>query len=136
VKEVPGWKGHVLGGIATPVAVTFYTGFGAGDPMLVAGIVTSVAGSLIPDLDADYSKIRQLIPRVAKLYDKLPKDNLVFKHRGLFLHSVYTLIPFIVLYLKWNSWVTLGLFLGVLSHHILDGISPKGLPNYLGGKTE
>lgn len=130
---MPGWKPHVIAGAAAPVVIAFYTGFGSGDPLIGIGIAASVTGSLLPDLDADYSKIRQLVPVAAKLYDRLPKNRL-FEHRGLLLHSVYTLIPFILLYLKWNNWVTYGLFIGVLSHHVLDALTPMGLKNYFGGR--
>lgn len=126
---MPGWKPHIIVGAAVPAALAFYTGFGA-DWTLSMGIAASAVGSLIPDIDAEYSKIRQICKPVAKFYDKFPKDNPFFEHRGLCMHSALTLVPFIIFYLRFNHWITLGLFFGVLSHHMLDALSPQGLPNY------
>ena len=122
-----GYKIHLIAGAAVPIAVSY-----ALDDInwaLTIGVLSSSFGALIPDIDADYSKIRHMLPKVAKLYDKLPK-NMIFKHRGVLTHSVVTLIPLVYLYYLWSNWVTLGLLMGVFSHHLVDGLSPKGLPRY------
>lgn len=126
---MPGYKAHLIAGLAAPAIIAYTTGFGW-CPTLPIGMAVSGVLSLTPDIDAEYSKIRQLCPIAAKIYDKLPK-NLFFKHRGLFTHSVWTLVPFLLLYIKFESWVTLGALIGVASHHALDATSQKGLPMYL-----
>lgn len=130
---MPGYKVHLATGIITPVAISYI--LKDITPGLAIGVISSGVGSLLPDMDADYSKIRHMLPRVAKLYDKLPK-NLIFKHRGLLLHSVLTLIPFIYLYYVFYNWLTLGLLMGIITHHLLDGLTPAGLPHYfvVGGR--
>lgn len=85
-------------------------------------LITSVGiwyGAFIPDVDADYSYIQTKIPKISKAYKKLPK-NMIFKHRGLLLHSVYTLLFLFFMFYITHLNILLGLFLGVLSHHVLD----------------
>lgn len=94
--------------------------------IMVAGIYF---GSFLPDLDADYSYFRKVFKPVAVVYDLLPKNDL-FKHRGLFLHSILTLLWLGGLYyyceLEWFLWV----ILGVIGHHFLDSLTPMGLKKY------
>ena len=103
-------------------AVVCMTAFFLVKGVSIDAVVTSVGiyfGAFIPDMDADYSYIQHLFPKLAKMYKLLPK-NRIFKHRGLFLHSFYTLLFLFLLYNIIGTSILLGLFLGVLSHHVLD----------------
>ena len=136
---MPGYKVHIVAGMVTPVVFAFTANsiidVGLVDITLIGGVLASSIGSIAPDIDADYSKIRHMLPGLARAYDKLPK-NAIFKHRGIACHSVVTVLALFTVWFRFPNWLTLGFMLGVASHHLLDGLTAAGLPNYFltGGK--
>lgn len=88
--------------------------------LMVGGVVI---GSYLPDLDANYSYAKSKVKILGTLYEKLPQNDFTM-HRGGMLHSIITLIPFIILY---RYSFILGLGMGILGHHILDLFSQQGL---------
>jgi LexA-binding, inner membrane-associated putative hydrolase len=90
--------------------------------LLLPGIVV---GSFFPDLDCrSGSYIRQKLPLLGKLYNKLPSNRLFGKygvnHRSLLLHSIYTLLAILTLTYIFKNQLLLGLFIGIAGHLILD----------------
>lgn len=92
--------------------------------LIILGIIP---GAFIPDLDAEYSYIKSKLPILPGLIEFLQKalpENNITCHRGAMFHSLLTLIPCIIF---WKIHFVLGLGLGILSHHILDMVTPAGL---------
>jgi len=107
-------KGHKKGAIVVTSVVMAITW----NPIYIPGIIF---GSIIPDMDADYSYIKR---GPLKLYNKLPKCRLFGyggrNHRSLLFHSFYTLLALGVLSYQLDSKLILGVLFGVLGHHVLD----------------
>ena len=83
----------------------------------------SLIGSLLPDIDHKESTIGKLIPLVSK------KINKKFGHRKLFHYPVFYALLFAILYfLGINTWLVVGLTLGVFSHLFLDRFNERGTP--------
>jgi uncharacterized metal-binding protein len=95
-------------------------------PLVYTGIVL---GTILPDLDAEYSYVKKWFPWLGKLYDLLPKNS-VFKHRGYLLHSIWTILACLILWYKLPLGLFWGSFLGILGHHVADWTTPHSLPNY------
>lgn len=127
-------KAHMLGGLftgvltATQITLNPITGV-----FIVSG---SILGSLLPDIDSRKSTINKKIPLVGFIWSKISKIsnelNLkvihdLFTHRGALTHSIWSLIPWVVLFAVFHSGFVLGIAGGVLSHHILDLFSPMHL---------
>jgi membrane-bound metal-dependent hydrolase YbcI (DUF457 family) len=51
----------------------------------------------------------------------------LFKHRGILSHSAITLIILWIIMIKFDTMFLYALFLGVISHHILDMLTDQGL---------
>lgn len=121
-------KGHRIGGtVATSLTLALLEPGITDGAMLTGGIML---GALLPDIDADYSYINSKFKLISKVYKLIPNDNIVFRHRGLLFHSVYTIVLLVLSYKSYGYPWILGLIIGVLSHHILDATTPAGLPNY------
>jgi membrane-bound metal-dependent hydrolase YbcI (DUF457 family) len=128
-------NGHgILGLIISGVAG--YTAYKFGSkPIDIFGLTASVmVFSFYPDIDAEFSTIRskaKLLSAVYSWIQKLAKrngvTNNIFKHRGALFHSIWTILPFVVLYYYSNFLPFLGAILGILGHHFLDSLTPKGL---------
>lgn len=105
-------------------------------------IGTMYIGNFLPDMDAEHSYIGSKFPIVHKCY-KIVQDitrhvkilNDILKHRGVLLHSVWTIIilKFLCLWLynkfQYNiiNIVFNGLCYGILLHHIMDMFTGYGL---------
>ena len=77
-------------------------------------------GSILPDLDAENSKINQAGGVIGWLIAAFSK------HRG-FLHSlIFGFILFAVISLLWSNYYAWGLFLGYLTHLFGDSITKMG----------
>jgi len=117
-------KAHLLGGLLSIIPAVSLNEPGL---LLIPGCIL---GSVLPDLDADYSTFNKWFPYIAKLYKALPVNRWTI-HRGILLHSIFTPSVIFVTMLIFNPGSFLsGLLWGVLSHHALDLLTPKGL-NYL-----
>lgn len=111
-------KGHKIG-ILTTITLTIIL-----IPQPFYYIPGIVLGGILPDLDADHSYIKHHCKILGKIYSWLPRCRLFgqegYNHRSLLLHSFYTLIMLGAIYYYFRYKVILGIFFGVLSHHILD----------------
>jgi len=83
-----------------------------------------IIGSLLPDIDSPNSKISSKIPIISFFVSVLSK------HRGIF-HSIFPAIIF-SLALGYFSGFSYGtaLFLGYISHLVIDGLTKEGI-NFL-----
>jgi inner membrane protein len=81
-------------------------------------------GALLPDIDQPNSKLSNKVKPIAKVISK------VSKHRGIF-HSLFfaLLLPGLVYYFVGSSY-GIALFIGYLSHLIIDGFTKEGI-NFL-----
>jgi len=99
---------------------------------LIAGCMI---GSLVPDIDSPESIINSKFPPIGFIWRKMNKYSFYLgkhahnglKHRGFILHSVWTVVAFLILSIITQSGLCLSLAIGVLSHHALDMITPAGL---------
>jgi membrane-bound metal-dependent hydrolase YbcI (DUF457 family) len=100
------------------------------------GIIAGcMAGSLVPDIDSPESTINNKFLPAGFIWQKMNKYSFYLgkhahnglKHRGFILHSAWTVVAFLVLAIITQSGLCLGLAIGVLSHHILDMLTPAGL---------
>ena len=114
-------RAHLIGGFISMVPAYLLNDPGV---LLIPGCIL---GSVLPDIDADYSTFNHWCPKVSKIYKLLPKNPWT-KHRGALFHSVFTILVIFVAFLYWNpSGLMSGLLWGVLSHHVLDLMTPQGL---------
>ena len=121
-------RGHKIGGvIATSLTLAVLEPNILDGAMLTCGIML---GAMLPDIDADYSYFNHKFRIISKVYKLIPNHNIVFRHRGLLFHSIYTILLLTILYTIFNYKWILGIIIGVLSHHILDMLTPARLPNY------
>lgn len=112
---------HITAGILFSIGSIYFRG----SLDFIPGILI---GSVLPDLDANYSYIRSKIKIIAKIYDFLP-NNLIFKHRGLLLHSIWTIVLFSYLNYKYG-YLFGSIAIGCFSHHLLDILTKQGLKKY------
>lgn len=113
--------GHGVGAVVVASLAIYNINQDILDQSLMA--IGIVSGSYLPDLDAKYSYIKTKLKIIGKLYEMLPENSFTM-HRGGMLHSIITLIPFILFY---KYPFMLGVGMGVLGHHILDLFSQQGL---------
>jgi membrane-bound metal-dependent hydrolase YbcI (DUF457 family) len=117
--------GHSIGAVITS-AICIHT---VEDSVLFESLMTCgvILGSFLPDLDADYSTIKSKLPLLGKAFEGVQKilpDNPITRHRGALMHSIWTLIPFIIFH---KYIFILGVGAGILGHHILDMTTKAGL---------
>ena len=101
----------------------FYThltfAFLVGLVFMPAQIIWVMLGALIPDIDNPSSKINNTL-KLTKIF------GYAFKHRG-FCHSVWFGI-IVFLFFQWLiPKYALGIFLGFISHIVLDGLTSSGI---------
>jgi membrane-bound metal-dependent hydrolase YbcI (DUF457 family) len=125
--------GHSVGGVITS-AICIHT---VKDTIVLESLMTCgvILGSFIPDLDAEYSTIKSKLSLLGKLFEGMQKilpDNPITCHRGALLHSIWTLIPFVIFH---KYLFVLGVGAGILSHHILDMTTKLGLRYFFPYKT-
>lgn len=110
-------KTHLMGGIASTVALTAFTAY---DPALL--ILSGAIGSLLPDICHSGSKIGRRFPFLSKII------NTIFGHRT-FTHSLLFLlfIGFLISIITDSKTVLIGMTTGIASHFILDAATKKGI---------
>ena len=113
-------KTHLLGGVTAGLLIISQT-----DPTVAEGIVSlslCAIGSLWPDIDIEQSTISQMLKPISIIHVAIGKKLKCGGHRGITHSLLYALLlsaP--LLLLNWKYAVSL--FVGLLSHMILDMIS-------------
>lgn len=127
---------HKLGGLCTGViASTIMTELPiTTDKLIIDGIIigTAVFGSLLPDIDHTNSTIGKQHKILSKC------TNVLFGHRGITHAPLVYFLSFGLIFYFLNTIDTLlkpfiiagifGLFLGIMSHLLLDMITKSGIP--------
>ncbi len=131
------WRTHALAGIGSLWLLDAAPhGIGAGNGVSNVGLLAALAafGALLPDLDAQQSRIKHLSPGWGIEPFVLPSLLLyrALGHRGL-LHSGLGLALFTVLFALplafWWGWQpSAALALGYTSHLAADGCTRRGIP--------
>lgn len=104
------WQTHLAGGILTGMLA-------GANP---AGMVVAGISALLPDIDTFNSKVGRASPLLS-----IP-IRIIFGHRGVF----HSLLAAGLLFLAAKAMVpgyALYIFLGYLSHLILDALTPQGV---------
>lgn len=137
--------GHLVGGIVTiGLALKFNDFSFTNETKIIEGGLMSVGilvGAFLPDLDAEQSYFNSktvFTPGIYKIIHEIFRGtfiNEIFKHRGALLHSIWTII--IALIIRVFAGLTLsnaiiptiltGMIFGIISHHILDMTTIRGL---------
>lgn len=98
--------------------------------VLLVGTAGLLIGALIPDIDHGNSYISKKLKPVSRITSK------VFKHRGwthsviglvVMTYLVYIIFKFVDLEIYHLESLAKGFFIGVLSHIILDMLTPAGV---------
>ena len=127
---------HVLGGITLGALTYPYLCdvFSASPSTLsVDGIVfigAATLGALLPDIDSPTSFLGQKVKPISKLINKMGG------HRG-FTHSPIVAMVALLLGIYFTDYISnpllftnviMGIFVGVMSHILLDGLNVQGIP--------
>ncbi len=123
------WRSHLMGGLASITILPF----ALDSTSFVLACIFAVLGSLLPDLDAQQSKLsNSQIRGIAPLKVASLLLNKRLGHRGAF-HSVLALLLVAVvlglpLALFLDPFACVGLVLGFASHLLLDACTRSGVP--------
>ena len=84
-------------------------------------IVFTLLGSLVPDIDAADSIIGR----------KFKPISMFLRHRGFF-HSIILMVilGILMFIITQNSYYTLAIMLGFVSHLVMDGLTRAGIPAF------
>ncbi|OOM77387.1 inner membrane protein YdjM [Clostridium puniceum] len=119
------YKTHINGGILVGLYVTIQM---TNKSLMSTGmfLTTAFVGSLLPDIDHKNSYIGKKVKTASKAINKFAGHRKLF-HAPLFYLFLYS----IVLGMVTNNLLLIGLnglFLGILSHLVLDSFTVGGLP--------
>lgn len=120
-------KTHLGAGLITGVSIAYARnklGLYVGNDLLI--VTGCCIGSLLPDIDIPGSIIGHLLLPIS-----IP-INSFFGHRTV-THSILFIgiVCLIGLLLKVPYSLNMGLFIGIATHLILDGLTPMGIPYLL-----
>lgn len=125
------WRTHVIAGVNTLWLLKLAPGVLTPEtfPMLTA---LAAFGALLPDLDASASKIRSLsVGGIRPFAPVSDHAHRTFGHRG-FLHSPQALLLLALMLtpfaFQWGVAPPLVIWMGYLSHILLDACTPFGVP--------
>lgn len=131
------WRTHVVGGIATLWFLGSSAVLGASDPVGAGNpiVLSALAGfgALLPDLDAQESRIKNLTTFGIRPFF-LPAVALhhALGHRGMLHSAMGLMLMAVVLGLPVGLWLgttpMIALLLGYASHLVLDGATKAGIP--------
>ena len=139
-------KTHLKGGIISGLAISYIANnilTGTNPEALNAMLIISgsAIGSLLPDIDHPQSYMGRKLPLFSGLLNlihkiskklKMKRTQKFYGHRG-FMHSLvfWTLLCLLVFLVSKNEVLqvlTIGIFIGVLSHILLDVLTVSGVP--------
>ena len=83
-------------------------------------------GALLPDIDHQHAPISKITYPLSAIVQRYAKHR-TWTHTLLFAVSVPILFNFAGL----NEWFNIGLFVGILSHLVLDLFNPTGVPLFM-----
>lgn len=129
-------KTHKVGGICSGVILgtLFLREPYTADKVILVGLIILGAwlGSLIPDIDHQNSIIGQRLRGLSKIFSTL------FKHRGFTHAPIIHILIFSILVSLSNKFsgflqmiylaLIIGIFIGVMSHILLDFMTVSGIP--------
>lgn len=97
-------------------------------------VLGSVIGSVLPDIDNPTSYVGKLCSPVSRLFGKIHKiqGKEEWQHRGIMHDGAIYLAGLVLSYLYFTPLI--GLFLGGLTHLLLDMFNPAGIPFLFGVK--
>ncbi|PLT28879.1 metal-dependent hydrolase [Peribacillus deserti] len=112
-------KTHIVGGIA---AGALYLKSGGSIDQEVLFFTSCIAGALLPDICSPTSTIGRMIPLLDRLVSK------TFGHRTI-THSLFILlIAFMIFKMTpWPEAIEWGIWIGMVSHLVLDAFTVKGI---------
>lgn len=117
------YRTHVCGGFAVSALLISSVGISNIGVMQSGALVgASLLGSLLPDIDKKGTYIYNRIPFIGWFAQKAG-------HRTLF-HAplIYTGLMFILSVLFGINGISVGLYIGIMSHILLDTLNGKGIP--------
>ncbi len=111
------YKAHFTAGVITGVGVSIaaYHFQYHLSPILIT--VPAIIGSVLPDIDHPKSYLGRRFPLISKIV------NRAFGHRT-FTHSLLFCVLVSVALMQTNTSVGIGTFFGILSHILLDILTP------------
>ena len=114
-------KTHMAGGIAAG-SLFLYTTNSIPAEAHIPFFAACTAGALLPDICSPQSTIGRKLPILSRVFSG------TFGHRT-FTHSLamLVLIWFGFGFLDWSVAIKMGLFLGIVSHLILDALTEDGI---------
>ncbi|MFC1800682.1 metal-dependent hydrolase [Nanoarchaeota archaeon] len=113
------WKTHLAFGLLAALITRSFVN--TGNIFIFFALV--LIGALLPDIDHPNSKINQKL-KITKIF------GYIFKHRGIF-HTLFfaLLLPGLIYFSVGKPYGT-ALFIGYLSHLLIDGLTVSGI-NFL-----
>lgn len=117
------YRTHICGGFAigtVTVATLGISNLGIVESGLLIG--ASLIGSLLPDIDKKGTYIYNRVPFIG-WFAKMTGHRTLF-HAPL----IYTLLAIILGFLLGINPIIIGLYLGIMSHIVLDTFNYKGIP--------
>ncbi len=113
-------KTHMVFGILLALFVLDFRGTSSWTLYLIGAFL----GAILPDVDHPKSYFNNKVPQILKPMTQVLSRTL--KHRGV-MHSIFPLIIIFAITLYWSSNSFLfGLFVGYLSHLLIDGFTVQG----------
>lgn len=110
---------HIVGGVILGLFCSYSLDYPTASTVIYYGGI--ITGSLLPDIDHPKSYIGKKIRPISKSLNKL------FGHRT-FTHSLFTVIIFLEISRNTQYHpLSVGLTLGIISHILLDLITPQGV---------
>lgn len=108
---------HLAAGAVTGIGISYAAAvfdYHLAPPLIV---IPALIGSILPDIDHPKSHIGRRFPFISCVLYK------AFGHRT-FTHSLLFCFGIGILLMKWNTSIGIGAFSGILSHIMLDFLTP------------
>jgi len=115
------YRTHLLAGAAAGLVLA------GNSDILLMSVGTAGIAALLPDLDSPHSKLGRLVPFISWPL------NITIGHRGV-LHSLLAAIAISLLMMIIRIWYPISnnfifaVFVGYVSHLVLDSFNPSGVP--------
>ncbi len=119
-------KGHITAGVAAYTGMTMFLmtkvpSYTPDVAMIGAGLLGTLIGSLLPDIDSPNSQIGQLVPLVSHTIGR------VFGHRTI-THNLFFILSWVYLAYRTEQHILWALAWAVFIHILMDSFSRQGVP--------